>query len=127
MVPKFSANLSYTHSFYLGDWGYIHSWMNVNWKDKSYNTIWNLDKHLDDMNFAVSDTAISYIDDSRDAFTSVNASFKYEPMDQTWFAELFISNATDEVVQHWSNTGKGFPKGSFGMPRYYGVRAGFNF
>jgi iron complex outermembrane recepter protein len=127
MVPKFSANLSYTHSFYLGDWGYIHSWMNVNWKDKSYNTIWNLDKHLDDMNFAVSDAAISYIDDSRDAFTSVNASFKYEPMDQAWFAELFISNATDEVVQHWSNTGKGFPKGSFGMPRYYGVRAGFNF
>jgi iron complex outermembrane recepter protein len=30
-------------------------------------------------------------------------------------------------VQQWSNTGKGFPKGSFNMPRYYGVRAGFNF
>jgi iron complex outermembrane receptor protein len=127
MVPEYSANLSYTHSFDLADYGYIHGWFNVNWKDKSYNTIWNLDKHVDDMDFAVPDEALAYIDDSRDAFTSVNASLKYEPKDQVWFAELFISNATNEVVQQWSNTGKGFPKGSFGMPRYYGVRAGFNF
>jgi iron complex outermembrane receptor protein len=127
MVPKYSANLSYTHSFDLADYGYIHGWFNLNWKDKSYNTIWNLDKHLDDMDFVVPDDALAYIDDSRDAFTSVNASLKYEPKDQVWFAELFISNATNEVVQQWSNTGKGFPKGSFGMPRYYGVRAGFNF
>ncbi|EGM78486.1 outer membrane receptor protein [Rheinheimera sp. A13L] len=127
MVPEYSANLSYTHSFDLADYGYIHGWFNVNWKDKSYNTIWNLDKHLDDMDFAVPDEALAYVDDSRDSFTSVNASLKYEPKDQVWFAELFISNATNEVVQQWSNTGKGFPKGSFGMPRYYGVRAGFNF
>lgn len=127
MVPEYTANLSYTHSFDLADYGYIHSWFNVNWKDKSYNTIWNLDKHLDDMEFAVPDEALAYVDDSRDSYTSVNASLKYEPKDQVWFAELFISNATNEIVQQWSNTGKGFPKGSFGMPRYYGVRAGFNF
>lgn len=127
MVPEYSANLSYTHSFDLADYGYIHGWFNVNWKDKSYNTIWNLDKHLDDMEFAVPDEALAYVDDSRDSYTSVNASLKYEPKDQVWFAELFVSNATNEIVQQWSNTGKGFPKGSFGMPRYYGVRAGFNF
>ncbi len=79
------------------------------------------------MKFTVPAAALSYIDDSRDAYTSVNASLKYEPQHQAWFAELFISNATNEIVQQWSNTGKGFPKGSFGMPRYYGVRAGFNF
>ncbi|MDF3126144.1 TonB-dependent receptor [Rheinheimera sp. 1928-s] len=127
MVPEYTANLSYTHSFDLADYGYIHGWFNVNWKDKSYNTIWNLDKHLDDMEFAVPDEALAYVDDSRDSYTSVNASLKYEPKDQVWFAELFVSNATNEIVQQWSNTGKGFPKGSFGMPRYYGVRAGFNF
>ena len=127
MVPEYTASLSYTHSFDLGDYGYIHGWFNASWKDKSYNTIWNLDKHLDDMNFAVPDEALAYVDDGRDSFTSVNASVKYEPKDQVWFAELFISNATNEIVQQWSNTGKGFPKGSFGMPRYYGVRAGFNF
>lgn len=127
MVPKYSANLSYTHSLDLGSYGFIHGWFNLNWKDKSYNTIWNLDKHLDDMKFTVPAAALSYIDDSRDAYSSVNASLKYEPQDQAWFAELFISNATNEIVQQWSNTGKGFPKGSFGMPRYYGVRAGFNF
>lgn len=127
MVPEYTASLSYTHSFDLGDYGYIHGWFNASWKDKSYNTIWNLDKHLDDMNFAVPDEALAYVDDGRDSFTSVNASVKYEPKDQVWFAEFFISNATNEIVQQWSNTGKGFPKGSFGMPRYYGVRAGFNF
>ncbi len=127
MVPEYTASLSYTHSFDLADYGYIHGWFNASWKDKSYNTIWNLDKHLDDMEFAVPDEALAYVDDGRDAFTSVNASLKYEPKDQVWFAELFVSNATNEIVQQWSNTGKGFPKGSFGMPRYYGVRAGFNF
>ena len=127
MVPEFSANLSYTHSVDLGRFGFIHGWFNLSWKDKSYNTIWNVDRHLDDMKFAVSADATRYIDDRRDAYTSANASLKYEPVGQAWFAEVFISNATDELVQHWSNTGKGFPKGSFGMPRYYGVRAGFNF
>ena len=127
MVPKYSANLSYTHSIDLGSYGFIHGWFNWSWKDKSYNTIWNLDKHLDDMNFAVSDEATRYIDDRRDAYSSANASIKYEPVGQAWFAEVFVSNATDEIVQQWSNTGKGFPKGSFGMPRYYGIRTGFNF
>lgn len=127
MVPKYTANLSYTHSFDLGSYGFIHGWFNLSWKDKSYNTIWNVDRHLDDMDFAVSDEAVRYIDDRRDAHTFANASLKYEPVGQAWFAEVFVSNATDEIVQQWSNTGKGFPKGSFNMPRYYGVRAGFNF
>lgn len=126
-VPKFTANVSYTHSIDLGRYGFIHGWFNVSWKDKSYNTIWNLDRHLDDMKFAVSDEATRYIDDTRRAYAMANASIKYEPVGQVWFAEVFISNATNELVQHWSNTGKGFPKGSFGMPRYYGLRAGFNF
>lgn len=127
MTPRFSANVSYTHSVDLGRFGYVHGWFNLSWKDKSYTTIWNLDKHLDDMDFTVSDEAALYISDKRDAYTMVNASLKYEPQSQAWYAEVFINNATDEVVQYWNNTGKGINKGSFGMPRYYGIRAGFNF
>jgi len=127
MTPRFSANVSYTHSFDLGRFGYVHGWFNLSWKDKSYTTIWNLDKHLDDMDFAVSDEAAQYITDKRDAYTMVNASLKYEPQSQAWYAEVFVNNATDEMVQYWNNTGKGISKGSFGMPRYYGIRAGFNF
>lgn len=127
MTPEFTANLSYTHSFNLGKYGFIHAWTNVTWKDESYSTIWNVDKHLDDMNFAVPAEAIKYMDDSRDAFAVFNASFKYEPQNQKWFVEAFINNATDEIIQYWNNTSKGFAKGSFGMPRYYGIRAGVNF
>lgn len=127
MTPEFSANISYTHSFNLGEYGYIHAWTNVSWKDESYSTIWNVDKHLDDMDFAVPDEAIKYMDDTRDAFAIFNASLKYEPQNQKWFAEVFVNNATDEIVQYWNNTSKGFAKGSFGMPRYYGVRAGIHF
>jgi iron complex outermembrane receptor protein len=127
MTPRFTANVSYTHSFDLGRFGFVHGWFNLSWKDKSYTTIWNLDKHLDDMDFTVSDEAALYITDKRDAYTMVNASLKYEPQSQAWYAEVFINNATDEVVQYWNNTGKGINKGSFGMPRYYGIRAGFNF
>ena len=127
MTPKYTANISYTHTFNLGEYGFIHGWFNASWKDKSYSTVWNLDKHLDDMDFAVSDEATQYIDDSRDAFAVYNASLKYEPQSQKWYAELFINNASDETIQYWNNTSKGVPKGSFGMPRYYGVRAGFSF
>ncbi|WP_017445491.1 TonB-dependent receptor [Gayadomonas joobiniege] len=127
MTPKFTLNVSYTHSFNLNEYGDIHTWLNVNWKDKSYLTLWNLDKHVNNMDFSVSDEAIQYVDDSRDAFTTVNASVKYQPKSETWYLEAFVNNATDELIQHWSNTSKGFPKGSYAMPRYYGLRAGFNF
>lgn len=127
MTPEYTANISYTHSFNLGNYGFIHAWTNVTWKDDSYSTIWNVDKHLDDMAFAVPDEAVRYMDDSRDAFAVFNASLKYEPQNQKWFVEAFVNNATDEIIQYWNNTSKGFAKGSFGMPRYYGVRAGINF
>lgn len=127
MTPRLAANISYTHSLDLGSYGFIHGWFNWNWKGKSYTTIWNLDKHLDDMNFAVSDEAALYISDKRGAYSMLNAALKYEPQGQAWYAEVFVSNATNELVQYWNNTGKGIPKGSFGMPRYYGIRAGFNF
>ena len=127
MTPRFTANVSYTHSLDLGRFGYVHGWFNLSWKDESYTTIWNLDKHLDDMDFTVSDEAALYITDKRDPYTMVNASIKYEPQSQGWYAEVFVNNATDEVVQYWNNTSKGINKGSFGMPRYYGVRAGFSF
>lgn len=127
MTPEYTANLSYTHTVNLGAYGYLHGWFNVSWKDESYSTIWNVDKHLDDMDFAIPDEAVAYMDDSRDAFAVLNASLKYEPQNQNWFAEIFINNATDEVVQYWNNTTKGFAKGSFGMPRYYGIRAGIKF
>lgn len=127
MTPRLAANISYTHSLDLGSYGFIHGWFNWSWKGKSYTTIWNLDKHLDDMNFAVSDEAALYISDKRGAYSMLNAALKYEPQGQAWYAEVFVSNATNELVQYWNNTGKGIPKGSFGMPRYYGVRAGFNF
>lgn len=127
MTPRFSANVSYTHSLELGSYGYLHGWFNWNWKASSYTTIWNLDKHLDDMDFVVSDAAALYISDKRGAYSMLNAALKYEPQSQLWYAELFVSNATNELVQYWNNTGKGIPKGSFGMPRHYGIRAGFNF
>ena len=101
MTPKYTANISYTHTFNLGEYGFIHGWFNASWKDKSYSTVWNLDKHLDDMDFAVSDEATQYIDDSRDAFAVYNASLKYEPQSQKWYAELFINNASDETIQYW--------------------------
>ena len=127
MTPEFTANISYTHTLNLGEYGFVHAWLNASWKDESYSTVWNVDKHLDDMDFQVPDEATKYIDDSRDAFAVFNASIKYEPQGQNWFAEVFVNNASDETIQYWNNTGKGIPKGSFGMPRYYGMRAGFSF
>ena len=127
MTPKFTANIGYGHSFNLSEYGYIHTWFNLTWKDDSYLTIWNVDKHLDDMDFSVDDEAIQYMDDSRDSFTVYSASAKYVPKNESWYLEFFVNNASDEQVQHWNSTSKGYPKGSYGLPRYYGVRTGINF
>ena len=42
-------------------------------------------------------------------------------------AELYGYNLTDEVVQWWGGAAEQVAKGSFSMPRTYGVRFGYKF
>jgi iron complex outermembrane recepter protein len=118
--PPFKLNLKYEHAFDLGARGAIVPWINVHWEDAAYLTIWNVDKHTDDMNFAIADEDIRYTDDRRKAFTTLDATVRYYRND--WFVEAYGYNLTDEVIQYWGGAAEGVAKGSFSTPRTYGVR-----
>ncbi|HET9429123.1 MAG TPA: TonB-dependent receptor, partial [Allosphingosinicella sp.] len=118
--PPFKLNLNYEHAFDLGKRGAIVPWVNFHWEDSSYLTIWNVDKHTDDMNFAIRDEDIRFTDDRRDAFFSIDSTLRYYR--NNWFVEAYGYNLTDKIVQYWGGAAEGVAKGSFSMPRTFGVR-----
>jgi iron complex outermembrane recepter protein len=118
--PPLKLSVNYEHAFDLGTRGAIVPWVAVRWEDDSYLTIWNVDKHLDDMNFAIRDEDIRYTDDRREAFWTLDATLRYYKND--WFVEAYGYNLTDEVIQYWGGAAEGVAKGSFSVPRSYGIR-----
>ena len=123
--PKYKLNLNFEQVFELGSLGTLVPWVNVHWEDDAYLTIWNVDKHTDDMDFVIRDEDIKYTDDRRKSFTTVNATLRFYRND--WYVEAFGYNLTDEVVQYWGGAAEGVAKGSFSMPRTYGLRFHLDF
>ncbi|MDX1584536.1 MAG: TonB-dependent receptor, partial [Thermoanaerobaculia bacterium] len=120
--PDFKIAINYEHTWDLGASGALVPWINYRWEDDSYLTIWNVDKHTDDMDFAIADEDIRYTDDRREDFSTVSAGLRYY-RDQ-WLLEAYGYNLTDEVVQYWGGAAEGVAKGSFSKPRSSGVGAG---
>ncbi len=126
VTPPFEINLNYEHWFEIKGVGNIVPWINIHWEDDSYLTVWNVEKHVDNMNFVIPDEDIHYTDDKRDAFVTANATVKWIPASERWYAEAFVYNITDEVVQYWGGAAEGVAKGSMSQPRYMGIRVGMN-
>ncbi len=123
--PPFEFNLNFEHTFDLGDSGALVPWVNYRWEDDSYLTIWNVDKHTDDMEFVIADEDIRYTDDKREAFSTVAAGVRYYL--GSWVVEAYGYNLTDEVIQYWGGAREGVAVGSFSMPRTYGIRFEYQF
>ncbi len=100
-------------------------WASVHWEADSYLTIWNVDKHTEDLNFVIPDEDIKYTDDKREAFSTMNAGLRFYR--DNWSIEAYGYNITDEVVQYWGGAAEGVAKGSFSMPASYGLRIGYDF
>ena len=56
------------------------------------------------------------------AFTSVNAALRLINERAKWGAELYVYNATDELIRNWSDGGPGYLRASFFPPRTYGIK-----
>jgi outer membrane receptor protein involved in Fe transport len=56
------------------------------------------------------------------AFTTVDAALRLINEEAKWGAELYVFNATDELVRSWADPGPGYMKGSFFPPRMYGLK-----
>lgn len=123
--PPFRFHITGEHVFNLGTAGTLMPWVTFHWEDESYLTIWNVDKHTDDMNFVVYDEDIRYTDDRREPWSMVHAGLRYYY--GRWNFEAYGYNLTDEVVQWWGGAAEGVAKGSFSVPTTYGLRVGYSF
>ena len=123
--PPFKFHITGEHVFDFGSRGAMVPWATFHWEDDSYLTIWNVDKHTDDMDFVISDEDIKYTDDKRQAWSMIHAGLRYYY--KSWLFEAYGYNLTNEVVQYWGGAAEGVAKGSFSVPRTYGIRVGTSF
>jgi iron complex outermembrane receptor protein len=71
------------------------------------------------------DEDIRYTDDKRQAWSMFHAGVRVYT--GNWMGEFFMYNMTNEVVQWWGGAAEQVAKGSFSMPRTYGMRVGYKF
>ena len=121
--PKYSLNINYSHTFDLHRGATLVPWVNVSWKDKSYYSIFNSEKHEE---LFASETPDAF-SDTRESVTNLNLGIKYTAASDNWSLEAFCNNATDETEFYWGGGGDGVIKGPVSMPRFYGVRANYRF
>ncbi|WP_242523850.1 TonB-dependent receptor [Microbulbifer salipaludis] len=121
--PKLSAKLNYTHTFRFNNGFAIVPHLSYFWRDKSYHTFQNVDKHYDAF---VTETPDAF-SDVRPAFHSVNSTLKLEAPDNKWNVEAFVYNLTDQKETYWAGGGDHVIKGPISMPRFYGIRGNYNF
>jgi iron complex outermembrane receptor protein len=124
--PPWKFHMIAEHVFDFGRAGTLMPWLTFHWEDDAYLTIWNVDKHTDDMDFVIEDEDIRYNDDRRESWYMIHAGLRYYY--KNWMFELYGYNLTDEVVQWWGGgAAEGVAKGSFSVPTTYGIRAGLAF
>lgn len=124
--PPWKVHVTFDHAFnFERQQMTIVPWLTAHWEDDSYLTIFNVDKHTDDMNFVISDEDIRYTDDKREAWSMFHAGVRLYR--GNLMAEIYGYNLTDEVVQWWGGAAEQVAKGSFSMPLTYGVRFGYKF
>lgn len=122
--PPLKFHVNFEHAF-IAEIGTFQPWVSAHWEADSYLTIWNVDKHTDDMDFAISDEDIRFTDDKREAFSMFHAGLRFYK--DNWNLEIYGYNLTDEVVQYWGGAAEGVAKGSFSMPANYGMRFTYDF
>jgi len=124
VAAPFKLRMTVDHAFYLENLSLaIVPWVTGYWEADSYLTIWNVDKHTDDMDFVIRDEDIRYTDDRRESWSMWHAGVQFYTGNWSW--ELYGYNLTNEVVQWWGEAAEQVPKGSFSMPRTYGIRFSF--
>jgi len=124
--PPFKLHVTLDHAFFFERKNVtIVPWVTAHWEDDSYLTIWNVDKHTDDMDFVILDQDIKYTDDKRESWSTFHAGVR--AYWGKWMAELYCYNITNEVVQYWGGAAEQVTKGSMSVPRSYGFRVGYTF
>jgi len=124
--PPFKFHVTVDHAFLMPKGRTtIVPWVTAHWEDDSYLTVWNVDKHTDDLDFVIFDEDIRYTDDKRQAWSMVHAGVRI--YHGNWTVEFYGYNLTDEVIQWWGGAAEQVAKGSFSVPLNYGFHVGLKF
>ena len=124
--PPLKVHVTVDHAFLMPKGQTtIVPWVTAHWEADSYLTVWNVDKHTDDLDFVLFDQDIRFTDDKREAWSMVHAGLRI--YHGRWTAEFYGYNLTDEVVQWWGGAAEQVAKGSFSVPRNYGFHLGLKF
>ena len=124
--PPFKFHVTLDHAFLLAKRNTtIVPWVTAHWEDDSYLTIWNVDKHKDELDFVILDQDLRYTDDKREAWSMLHGGVRMYHGDL--MAELYAYNITNEVVQWWGGAAEQVPRGSMSTPRSFGFRIGYKF
>ena len=123
--PPLKLHLNFEQKLEMRGLGAFVPWVTAHWEDEAYLTLWNVDKHTDDLDFVISDEDIRFTDDKREAFSMWHAGLRFYR--DNWSLELYGYNLTDEVVQYWGGAAEGVAKGSFSVPTTYGLRINYDF
>jgi len=112
-APKFSFTVTYEHTFDLPNGGSLMPWVNVHWED---------DFFLRDQNV----TTAPYRD-QQDSWATVDLNLRYNAPGEKWYAELYGTNVTDELVATRIDQFGGTVTNNYNEPKMWGARVGFKF
>lgn len=113
-APRFSTTFAYEHDIMLGS-GRLTPRVQAHYQTKSYVSEFN--------------RTPGAVPDAREqkAYTTVDASLRYESPKRDWLAEVFVMNATDKAIKTDANLVQGVWTAFYNAPRTAGVRLSAKF
>lgn len=110
-----SLTVAYQQDMWLDNGGRFVPYVKYHWEDEMHFTEGNFD-------------AIPALSQKRDAYATLDATFRYIAPGDAWNVELFVYNATDErFPTYWVDANQpGAPLFTWNAPRTWGLRAAYN-
>jgi iron complex outermembrane receptor protein len=122
-APEYQATLIYAHTFELGNGAGVVPRLRVSYYDDQFLGWENRTDRpagtLSPDDPGESDFGV------QPSYTMVDASLGYHAADDRWYAEAFVTNATDESVKTEAFYGQPVTSYKWGEPQEYGVRFGY--
>src|SRR5688572_17684011 len=124
-APEYQATLIYAHTFELGNGAGIVPRIRVSYFDDQFL---GWENRTDRPAGTLSPTDPGESDFGvQPSYTMVDASLGYHAADDQWYAELFVTNATDESVKTEAFYGQPITSYKWGDPQEYGFRFGYRY
>ena len=122
-APEYQATLIYAHTFELGNGAGVVPRIRVSYFDDQFLGWENRTDRpagtLSPDDPGESDFGV------QPSYTMVDASLGYHAADDRWYAEAFVTNATDESVKTEAFYGQPVTSYKWGEPQEYGIRFGY--